>query len=162
MKTRSTWFSGSGLWLFRRLDPRPLREDFRAESDSLDDVASCSLSYNKMYQSIWRNQFMGELCFFEGSVVCAQLVVPLLQIPQINGSNAAIGYFWILTNFQLYWADERKEKADREWPNRLKNLVFCPALGSVMGWNQVVYHRLFRKSIIVVENTNSIVLRQIW
>ena len=36
---------------------------------------------------------MGELCFFEGSVVCAQLVVPLLQIPQINGSNAAIGYF---------------------------------------------------------------------
>ena len=31
MKTRSTWDSGSGLWLFRRLLLRDLEEDFRPE-----------------------------------------------------------------------------------------------------------------------------------
>ena len=31
IKTRSTWFSGSGLWLLRRLDPRPRFDVLRTE-----------------------------------------------------------------------------------------------------------------------------------
>jgi hypothetical protein len=35
IKTRSTWDSGSGLWLFRLFELRLLDEGFRAESESV-------------------------------------------------------------------------------------------------------------------------------
>ena len=51
------------------------------------------------------------------AVVVAQLLKRSLPIPEVHGSNPAIGkIYWTFVYCQLYWKDENKEKRGREWP----------------------------------------------